>query len=164
MNFDAHKDEVLRKAREIHGQKASSRHDVQESWKTLKRQSESGPVESKPLQRKALVFFGAVSVFSRSLLESLEAAFEVKAFDDADEAVDYIVQWSPVGVVADMDPPSSWQKTTDVFTTSRTIGSNVPFILCTARPTDRDVRTLEAQRACVMAKPVSVDEVLQALG
>lgn len=110
-------------------------------------------------ERETIIIFGIENFFIRSITNSLKLNYTVRPFDDAGKACDYCIDNSVNYVFLDMDEPTDWRQSTDVFTTVKTINPAIRFFMFTSRSMDKDVRTLEAQGAIIMNKPVSLEDI-----
>lgn len=110
-------------------------------------------------EKKTIILFGVENFFIRSITNSLKLSYTVKHFDDPAKACDYCIDFSVNYVFLDMDAPTDWKQSTDVFTTTKTINPDIKFFMFSADPTERAVQTLEAQGAIVLKKPVSLEDI-----
>ncbi len=110
-------------------------------------------------ERKTIILFGVENFFIRSITNSLKVAYTVRHFDNPEKACDYCIDFSVNYVFLDMDQPTDWRQSTDVFTTVKTINPAIKFFMFTSNPMDRSVQTLEAQGAIILNKPVSIEDI-----
>lgn len=157
MGFEQNKQALLKNLSKVKREKTIARKAKaysREKSELLK----SSTLEPKQ-EKKTVIIFGVENFFIRSISNSLKLSYNVRHFDNPEKACDYCIDFSVNYVFLDMDAPTDWQKSTDVFTTVKTINPEIKFFLFTSRPFDRDVQTLEAQRAIVLEKPVSIEDV-----
>lgn len=110
-------------------------------------------------EKKTIILFGVENFFIRSITNSLKMSYNVRHFDDAGKACDYCIDFSVNYVFLDMDAPTDWKQSTDVFTTVKTINPAIKFFMFSSDPFERSVQTLEAQGAIALKKPVSLEDI-----
>ena len=123
------------------------------------RHTESPQAPKKP----NVIIFGAKSPFMDGLLDTLTKMCALEFFDDVEKAADYCIEHTVNDIIIDMDPPTDWKKSTDVFTTVRTVNPKIHFILLTKTPQAVPVATLAAQSAEVLVKPFGTNVLFKKL-
>jgi hypothetical protein len=111
----------------------------------------------------AIVVFAQKSPFIEGLVKTLEKKHLVRFFFNVDEACSFCIDHKSAHVILDMDPPTDWKMSTDVFTTVKTVNPGARFILCTKTPGSTEVQTLAAQKAEVLALPFSAEALFRKL-
>lgn len=114
-------------------------------------------------EKKCIILFGKQTFFLRSITSTLGANYRVEIFDNPEKACDFCLDNQVNFVFLDMDEPTDWRMSTDLFTTVKTVNPSISFFQFTARPAAVEVQTLEAQGAEILQKPVSLDSVKEAL-
>jgi len=114
-------------------------------------------------QKPDVIIFGAKSPFMEGLLDALKKQCALEFFDDVEKATEYCVEHAVNEIILDMDLPTDWKKSTDVFTTAKTVNPNIHFILLTKTPQAIPVATLAAQSAEVLVKPFGTDILFKKL-
>ena len=107
--------------------------------------------------------YGAHSPFIDDLIIDLNKEYAVASFHDVEVVIGYCIDYPVRTVILDMDPPTEWQSSTDVFTTVRTMKPDLKFILLTKNPDTIPIRTLTAKSAIVLEKPFRMDALVSLL-
>ncbi len=115
---------------------------------------------AKP-QEAGIVVYGADCPFISGLVETLKKQQSLESFENHESAISYCLDNSVNTVILDMDPPTDWKLSTDIFTNIRTMKPNVQFVLLTKSPRSIPVRTLAKQSAAVLQKPFSLEMLLR---
>jgi DNA-binding NtrC family response regulator len=115
--------------------------------------------EADAIERAEVIVYAQKSVFIDGLVQTLEKKYKVRIFSDVEEASAYCTEHLAENVILDMDLPTDWRMSTDVFTTVKTLRPDVHFMLCTKSPHAVWVETLAAQKAKVLVIPFSADEL-----
>jgi len=110
-------------------------------------------------EKKEIILFAKQSLFLRNLLQKLAASCTVVHNDNPDKICDYCIDHNCKTVLLDMDEPTDWKMSHDVFTTIRTINPDVAFVLLTKNRRSVPVETLAVKGAAVVTKPVSFKEL-----
>jgi DNA-binding NtrC family response regulator len=114
-------------------------------------------------EKMDVCIYGIISPFMNGLLEKVGEKFKTVFFDDAETAYGFCIDNDVKVVLLDMDQPTDWKMSTDVFTTVRTAKTGIDFILMTKTPNSVPVETLAAQSALVLVKPFGVDSLFKIL-
>ena len=122
------------------------------------------PANEQPLTTDAdIVLFGAQCPFVDNLIEAVEKQQAVKSFFDIEAATEYCLNKQVCTVIMDMDPPTDWKMSTDLFTIVKTLKPKVHFILLATPPRSIPVQTLAAQSAAILEKPFGIVKLLHAI-
>jgi DNA-binding NtrC family response regulator len=105
----------------------------------------------------AIVIFAANSPFIEGLINTLERKYLVKLFSDVNEACAFCIDHVSNRIIMDMDLPTDWKLSMDLFTTVKTVNPGARIIVCTKDPGTKEVRTLIAQKAEVLELPFSAN-------
>jgi PleD family two-component response regulator len=108
-------------------------------------------------ERGKVLVFGERCAFVDGLIQTIEKKHRTRFFSNPDDACAYCLKYGTKVVIMDMDPPTDWKMSTDVFTTVRTSMPGVTVIICTKTPNEVHIQTLAAQNAVVLAIPFSSD-------
>lgn len=111
---------------------------------------------SKP----AIAVYGKQSVFMRSFLQSVKSLCDVTFSEQNEEIINQCLENSYSVVVIDMDEPTDWRMSTDIFSSVRTINPNQRFALLTSKPGDPNVEVLLHKGAVLIRKPVNISELM----
>ena len=159
MNFEKNKQDMLNNLnkikREKHIAKRASSHKL-----TTDAQGAPAAVSK---ERKTVIVFGTTCFFIRNIQSTLSGGANVFHFEDPGKATDYCIDNAVNYVFLDMDEPTNWRHSTDVFTTVKTIDPKINFFLFTSRPQAVEVRTLEAQGATILEKPIAMEDVKECI-
>jgi len=112
---------------------------------------------------KEIILFAQKSLFAGNLLQTLSTSYSVTHIDDPEKACNYCLDNDINTILIDMDEPTDWKMSHDVFTTVKTINTGVMFFLITKDKDAVPVRTLAAQGAAVLSKPVNFEELHAAI-
>jgi PleD family two-component response regulator len=160
MNFEQNKKALLNKLSSMHRDNVLKKKEMSIKIKNSQTRSSSNqPPTTK--QKKEILVFGKESFFMKNFINTLKSSYEVSYQTDVDKACEYCLDKIIDHVLLDMDEPTDWRISTDVFTTIKTINPTVNFILLTGAPEAVPVKTLQAQKAIVVMKPVSMEELYQ---
>lgn len=118
---------------------------------------------SSKKEMKEIIVYGKESFFMRSIIQSLKSTYKISDFDNEEKACDYCLDNSISYVFLDMDEPTDWRLSTDLFTTIKTINRDVIFFLFTKDKLATPVRTLKKQGAHIITKPVSIGDLCKYL-
>lgn len=119
--------------------------------------------QNQPVVYPEIVVFGSVSSFMAGLLDALEKQRDFEPFSNPDMAISYCFDHEVKTVILDMDPPTNWTMSTDVFTNVRTMKPKVHFIVLTKTPQAVPIRTIAAQGADVLEKPFAIEMLVHAI-
>lgn len=136
--------------------------ELLEQLSTLR--SKNGPPAPAKTDADAAVdvaLYGAASPFIDTVIVDLGKQRSIASFHDIEAAVAYCFEHSVRSIIVDMDPPTDWKMSTDLFTTVKTVKPDVQFILLTIRPRSIPVETLAAQKAIVLEKPFTMAALLR---
>ncbi len=111
----------------------------------------------------SVVIFGTKCPFIDNLTEAVGKQQAVAPFSDIEAATDYCLNNPVRTVIMDMDPPTDWKMSTDLFTTVKTMKPAVRFVLLAAPPRSVPVQTLAAQSAVVLEKPFGIVKLFHAI-
>jgi hypothetical protein len=114
-------------------------------------------------EKAEVIVYGAKSVFLDGLIEVMAKKFTVKYFNNSEEASMYCQDHLASRLVLDMDQPTDWKSSTDVFTTVKMVRPDMRIFVCTKNPDAVPVQTLVAQKAAVLTIPFSVDTLFHNL-
>ena len=123
------------------------------------RQHDSSNTDGTEKKRKKIMVFGKKSYFIRGIVEGLKNSYDVISFEDHEKACDFCINNSISYIFLDMDAPTDWKESTDLFTTTKMINNNVEMYLMTMDEYSTPVQTLVEKGGIVMKKPISVDEL-----
>ena len=114
-------------------------------------------------RKPVVAVYGAESFFMRGFLAGLKSGNEVIYSTKHEDVIDYAIENDVDAVVIDMDAPTDWKMSTDVFTTIRMMKNDLPFFICTLSPNPVSVQTLTARGGVLLKKPVDVQQLSQML-
>ncbi len=159
MNFEKNRKELLEQLSHRRRDKSTQRKSASAKSATKSKPTvsqEAGP--SKKI-RKNILLYGLDSIFLRNILQTLKSTYSVSSFDNSDDACKSCLDNNISDVLLDMDTPTDWKMSTDVFTTVRTLHPDVKFYLFTKDRRSVPVQTLVAQGGILMPKPVHFEEL-----
>ena len=110
-----------------------------------------------------IIVYGAKSPFMEGLLGALNKLCALEFFNDVEKATEYCIDHRVNTIILDMDIPTDWKMSTDVFTTVKTVNPQTHFILLSKTPEALPVATLAAQGAEVLMKPIGTDVLFKKL-
>jgi hypothetical protein len=119
--------------------------------------------DKPPLPDADVIVYGAKCEFVDNLAEAISKQQVVRAFYDVEAAIDYCLNKPVSTVIADMEPPTDWKMSTDLFTNVKMMKPKVHFILLATPPRSIPVQTLAAQSATVLEKPFGIAVLLHAI-
>ncbi len=160
MGFEEKKNAMLKKLGKIKRDKSIQRRVASSQQRMATGNTYDAPsasVEQK--EKKKIIVYGKESFFMRSIIQSLKANYSISDFEDEEKACDFCLDNSIHYVFLDMDAPTDWRASTDLFTTVKTINRDVVFFLFTKDSNSVPVLTLEKQGAYIITKPVSIDDL-----
>jgi DNA-binding response OmpR family regulator len=110
-----------------------------------------------------IIIFGAQSAFMDGLLDTMHKKCAFACFHDPEKAIDFCLNNPINDIVLDMDPPTDWKLSTDVFSSVSMMKPAMHFILLSKSPQSTPVETLMAQNADVLVKPFGTDLLFKKL-
>ncbi|MGD9202269.1 MAG: hypothetical protein PVI26_11945 [Chitinispirillia bacterium] len=110
-------------------------------------------------KRKKIMIFGKKSYFIRGIVQGLQNSYDVTSFENHEKACDFCINNSISYVFLDMDEPTDWKESTDLFTTTKMMNKNVEMFLMTSDEFSTPVQTLVEKGGIVIKKPISVNEL-----
>lgn len=125
--------------------------------------SNSDNVENTTQSAAEICIYGIKSTFIDILIDTMKKQFNMEFFDNAEEAFGFCIDNKVKIVLLDMDPPTDWKISTDVFTTIKTAKPGMHFILMTKSPHTTPVETLAALSADILIKPFGIDVLFKNL-
>lgn len=161
MDFEQNRREILDKLAEMRKDKKRRQPPPLKSGpsRTTKRQKE--PASEKV--RKEIIFYGKMSLFLKNMIRTLTSTYTVSCFDNQDTACTYCIDNDISCILLDMDEPTDWKMSTDVFTTIKTLNPNVKFLLFAKKLNSTPVQTLISQGAIPFSKPVLFEDLYKCL-
>lgn len=158
MDFEKNRREVLQQLSKMRQSKKGTKKAF--TKKPGQKVSFSGDqVTISQKEKKEIILFAKQSVFIRNLLQTLSSSYSVVHLDNPEKACDHCLDHNCTAVLLDMDEPTDWKMSHDVFTTIRTINTDITFILLTKNSRVVPVKTLSAHGAAVVLKPVNFEEL-----
>jgi|WetSurMetagenome_2_1015567.scaffolds.fasta_scaffold296233_2 DNA-binding NarL/FixJ family response regulator len=121
------------------------------------------PNDRAPSAAAEVIVYGAHCLFIDTLTEAIGKQQPVAAFADIEAATEYCLNNTVYTVIMDMDPPTDWKMSTDLFTTVKTVKPKVRFIVLTMQPRSIPVQTIAAQSVTVLEKPFGMPLLLRAI-
>ena len=125
---------------------------------TMRSKNEPAPPKADAAIDAAI--YGAASPLIDTIIVDLGKQRAIASFHDIEAAAAYCFDHAIRSIILDMDPPTDWKMSTDLFTTVKSVKPNVQFILLTMRPRSIPVETLAAQKAIVLEKPFTIATLL----
>jgi hypothetical protein len=116
-----------------------------------------------PLERKRIAVYGADSFFIKNFLNTLKLSNEIYYHADVEKLTEIVLDTGIVNIAIDLDDPTDWRKSVDVFTTIKTINPNAKFYVCTKDPEWVQAKTLEKQGGMILKKPVDFDHLYRSM-
>ncbi len=162
MSMDANREEILRRAAKIAAEKSGgSAPSTPAGGQPPRKRSTKVDYKPRTLERKLrpLMLYGAPGKFRSMIAGMLSGRWDVKTYDDSEKAINDCLDNPPDAVVLDMDEPTDWRKSTDIFAAVSCMAPDTRFILCAADPEGTPVATLAAKGAVVVGKPVSSSQL-----
>ena len=121
------------------------------------------PEKPQVSRNPEIIVYGAKSPFMEGLLGALNKLCALEFFNDVEKATEYCIDHRVNTIILDMDIPTDWKMSTDVFTTVKTVNPKSHFILLSKTPEALPVATLTAQGAEVLMKPIGTDVLFKKL-
>lgn len=164
MDFEHNKKAILKQLSGIRRDKIIKQKENSLKQKKLAMEAGQKKISHSISKKKIKVMiFGEKSLFLNTLKQMLQARADVVSGEDPEWAINYCIDNGLKTIVLDMDEPTDWKKSTDVFTNTKTLDPQTTFILCTKDPHATPVQILEAQGGFVLTKPVSIDTLYDLL-
>jgi len=132
------------------------------SIKNSKNTEENDP-EQKPLvshSKPAIAVYGNQSFFMRSFLQSLKNLCDITFSEQNEQIINQCLEKSYSAILIDMDEPTDWRMSTDIFSSVKTINPHQRFALLTSKPDDPNVEVLLHRGAVLIRKPVNIGELM----
>ncbi len=108
-----------------------------------------------------VVLFGAQTPFMESLMAMLHRYTEAAFFEDPEETISFVADYTINNVILDIDPPSDWEAAADVFAAIRIINPEAGLFICTKNPQSMHARMLRMRGGSELTKPLFFKEVEQ---
>lgn len=96
----------------------------------------------------------------RSFLESVKNLCDVTFSEQNEEIINQCLDKAYSVVIMDMDKPTDWKMSTDIFSSVKTINPHQRFALLTSSPDDPNVEVLIHKGAIIIRKPVNIGELI----
>lgn len=158
MNFKENKKRTLESLSKLMREKQNAR---KASIKRLQKEvgSNNSVESSGDKDKPGIIVFGQNSFFLKRLIESLKSTYTVTHFDDIEEACDYCTSHTVSYILLDMDPPTDWKQSTDLFTNTKMVNPNTLIFLATGNKNWVPVGTLVHQGGILVEKPVNLNDI-----
>jgi hypothetical protein len=130
---------------------------------TMQKSNEQPAMTTIPLERKKIAVYGADSFFIKNFLNTLKLTNEIFYNADVEKLTEMVLDTGIDNIAIDMDEPTDWRKSVDVFTTIKTINPNAKFYVCTKDPDWVQAKTLEKQGGMILKKPIDFDHLYRSL-
>jgi len=134
-----------------------NRQELLDKLDHLRQKGKGEPARDPQEDKKEVVVYASRSAFFDGFIKTLEKHHTVQFFTNAEEAIEYCLATNVRNLILDMDMPTDWKMSTDVFTTVKTMKPTVQVFLCSKTPEAIPVKTLAAQKGIVLAIPFSAD-------
>lgn len=158
MDFEKQRKNMLEKLSKVRREKVISRKVNTSKMKTLSKSSQS-TTNYVPKVKKEVVIFGANSFFLRSFLQIVRGSYTVFHSDNLDTTCEYCINSNIDIVMLDMDEPTDSKIAVDVFTSLKTVNSEINIFLLCSNADSTAVQTLAAQGGIVITKPIEFDDL-----
>lgn len=162
MNFEQNRKQMLAKLSKLKRENVIKRKVASAKKKLAASDTQEIEIPSSRVKRRIIVY-GQDSYFLRSIKQRLSTVYEIIGFEDEELACDYCVSNDISYVFLEMDEPTDWRTSTDLFTNIKTLNPQVTMFLFTADVENHHVQTLVAQGATILTKPVNFDELFNLL-
>ncbi len=158
MNLEHKKREVLEQLSQMQKEKRRSRRAIKDTGKKKSPQEIESYV-SVQKEKQILLIYGAKSFFIKGLMQSLKNVFELIHCTDSEEACAICMEKDIPFILLDMDHPTDWKKSTDIFTNVNMISQETLFFLATKKVNSHEVQTLVSQGGIVTEKPINIKDI-----
>ena len=156
MNFQQNKKDVLRKLDEYKHLKAKKHEENPEV------EQQTPNVDDDKEYR--VMLFCKKTDYMQTIIDKLNKTAPTISFDDSEQAIAFCYDNAIKLLVLDMDDPTDWKKSTDVFTGIKMLVTDSRIVCITKHPLSIPIQTLEAQKAIIIKKPFDMNHLLGALG
>jgi hypothetical protein len=95
--------------------------------------------------------------FLKKFLNTLRLTNETVFNSDVDKLIEMVLDGEIGNIAIDLDDPTDWRKSVDVFTNVKTLKPDALFYICTKDPEWVQAKTLEKQGGVIVKKPVDFD-------
>ncbi len=119
--------------------------------------------ESVTVAEGTVAVFATESPFIDELISIIGKKHPVRVFSDAEQMIAFCTAHPDLPAILDMDQPTDWKMSTDVFSAVKTINPGIRVILCTKNPSSHETQTLVSHKADVLAVPFSADQLFHML-
>jgi hypothetical protein len=109
------------------------------------------------VQKKKISVYGADCFFIKNFLNTLRLTNETVFNSDVDKLIEMVLDGEIGNIAIDLDDPTDWRKSVDVFTNVKTLKPDALFYICTKDPEWVQAKTLEKQGGVIVKKPVDFD-------
>ncbi len=106
-----------------------------------------------------IVVYGNESFFIRNLTQSLKSHYHITKFDNEEKACNYCIEKNINYILVDMDLPTDWRKSTDLFTTVKMGNPDAVFFLATSDYNSVPAQTLKNQGGKLFEKPLEINDL-----
>jgi len=154
LNFDAQRKATLEQIKKLKQKRTKDRIEAAKNSLTNHKQ-----FDTSILERHNVVMYGAASSYMETAKEYISRTHNVMLYTEVEDAIDYCLNNKVTNVILDMDEPTDWRMSTDVFSTVKTIHPDAWFLLCTRDKKQVPVLTLESKGAVVIGKPLITTEL-----
>jgi hypothetical protein len=107
-----------------------------------------------------IVYYGAVVPYMEQIKEIMRRECNLIDFSNAAQAVDFCLDNNLFNVIVDMDEPTDWRQSTDVFNSVKTINPQARVLLCTKSKVAMPVKSLEVKGAAIITKPIAAKDLI----
>ncbi|MBD3317309.1 MAG: hypothetical protein GF344_16095 [Chitinivibrionales bacterium] len=160
-DFEPKRKALLERLARMKGTKSGHRTATSGSRKTSRATAPSPNTCSlSPKRCENIVLFGAPSLFLKNLASSLLGITNVTCCDDVDKMVQACLNCSPPIVILDIDEPTDWRGTTDVFTALSMELPETKILICAKDPFAPHPANLESRGAILLSKPVYTKDIV----
>jgi hypothetical protein len=132
------------------------------SIKNSKNLEENTPEQGAPAShsKPVIAVYGKQAFFMRSFLQSVKNLCDVTFSEQNEEIINQCLEKSYSAILIDMDEPTDWRMSTDIFSSVKTINPRQRFALLTSKPDDPNVEVLLHKGAVIIRKPVNIGELM----
>lgn len=114
-------------------------------------------------EKKKIAVYGADCFFLKNFLNTLRLTNEIVYHSDVEKLIEMVLDGDIENIAIDLDEPTDWRKSVDVFTTVKTLKPHSTFYVCTKDPEWVQAKTLEKQGGMIVKKPVDFDHLYRTL-
>ena len=159
MDFESKRKALLRNLSSQKRETMIKRKEASIKMKTMQ-SFESRELSENVHAKPAVAVYGAQSFFMRSFLQSIQNLCSVQFFEKNETLIESCLNEEFSAVILDMDEPTDWRLSTDIFTTIRTVLPGQKFAICTKSLHNTSVETLLARGAIAFLKPVTINTLM----